>query len=161
MATMEGFSSLDELNSELLKVCSVYQRHFTFGTCCNNLPFKLKKEKSLVKAAWEALVAFGWIIQDDHAAANVAWTFDRQNSFICYLKENEDKSTSSFAPALVNEVYAKVSDSQKLDLHAQAAGTIYETYEDDLSPLFPLLEYHYNKAGDAEEEIKMVSLSLS
>jgi len=164
MASVAAYESLDELGQQILVNCALYQRHFTFENVLNNLPYKVKKDKDGCKASYESLKATGFMNADGDFS-NVAndWECDPTGLFVVYLKaENDSIKTDSFADKTVMDgILSKIPPEKVAEGHGLCGGTLYETYEDDLTPMFPLLQWHFNKAGDAEEEIKMAQMSAS
>lgn len=84
---------------------------------------------------------------------------DLQRWELVYLSLEEARPTYVFKHALTQEVaYQTLLSERRKELHARAAKTLEEQYEDRIEEALDRLVYHYPAAGEAEKTVHYLTL---
>ena len=139
--TLEGvvLSRLDRLSNDeqlTMKTASVIGRSFLFRTLENVRPTS---------------------IQDSELHAHLANTTRRQ---FTVLEAKEPELLYAFQHAVTQQAtYDTLLFEQRRDLHHSVAAWYESTYAESLAPHFPLLAFHWNRAGQDEPEYRYTMLA--
>ena len=96
-------------------------------------------------------------IADDELRGHLANTSARQ---LTTLEAEDPEPAYAFRHVITQQVaYGTLLFAQRRELHHDIATWYEETYRENLSPHHPLLAFHWNRAGDAENECRHTQLA--
>jgi len=117
----------------LLKIAAVFERYFAFDYLASILPYNLKKDTVVVKAAFVGLCSNGWFQPDNFEGTSLRGgnSDNETDSYINLLKKDSNLKTFSFCESGVQQiVYELIPESTtRKELHIETAHCLYNFFE--------------------------------